>query len=299
MLGLQKFSGYQILGLVFALYLVAKLLARISGLPQLTWLLPGLALLLHYCAEVVLQWRALQQPSSLFKLLSCLLPPVLIAWLKFNRAALASYRDMLLPVSVCVSDKKAGLHEFSCHQRSQYGTVFLIILIGLVSEIPFSLLLVNILPLPAAARTQAHLLLLALTLYLLFLLLADRYQLRRSAHSLSASHLHLQIARRFTADLPLDRIVSVQVFTHDKRLWCAQRRISMFDCHTVSPADAPNVLLELGLASVRMQSFQLSQPAPRYLFIYVDQPADFVQAIQMACHNKQQPEPAVQLLQTA
>lgn len=299
MWGLQKFSGYQILGLVFALYLAAKLLARYSGVPQLTWFLPGLVFVLHYCSEAGAQWRSLRPPVTFSKQLRCLIPPALLAWLKFNGAALVSYRDMLWQRTVNADKKEPATQKFSYHQRSQYGTVFVIILIGLLVEIPFSLLMVNLLPLSVAARQQAHLVLLGLTLYLLFLLLADRYQLRRSAHSLSASHLHLQIAQRFAADLAIDAIVAVEVFKHDKRLWCAQGKISLFDCHTVTPVDAPNVLVELRTGEQQMQSFQLKQPAPRYIFIYVDQAAEFVQALQAACHHAALKESGEPLLEPA
>ncbi len=287
MLYMQKLSWYQSLGLALLVFILARGISKTYALPYLAHSLASLVLLLRYLLDWPQMRRQFQQRDAKGKSTTnwrVFIPPFLMAWLNYNLAAWRSYATMcgLKPKFKPGESDGLALASFAYLERGQYQTVFLIILIGLFVEIPFSALMIQLIGLTNTVSKQAHWLLLFLTGYSLFLLIADRHQLRQTQHHLFNDHLRLRIAQRFAADLPLHAIAKVAVFKQDKRLWCAQHKISMFDCQQVSPADAPTILLELKPADLQMQSFKLWQPVPRYLFIYVDQANDFVHQLQLA-----------------
>lgn len=293
-LSMRKLSWYQSLGVALLIFVMARWLNKSYAIPYLPVSLATMVLLLRYLndwPEMLKQFRYGDHNARQWRVF---VPPFLSAWWRYNCAACASFwtylqRQAASPVASCPHTET----RFTYLERGQYQTVFIIILLALFVEVPFSALMINLLNLAESVKQQAHTILLSLTLYSLFLLIADRQQLKQSCHQLFADHLSLRIGQRFAADLPLHLVVQIRLFKEDKRLWCSQQKVSLFDCQQVSPADAANVLIEVQPERCLMQSFKLSQPLPRFVFIYVDQPLTFVNAVQQAMLSASAPRPSL------
>lgn len=65
--------------------------------------------------------------------------------------------------------------------------------------------------------------------------------------------------------------------------WCKRHGVAKRDTVTVSPFDAPNVVLRLRRERpVTIITYQLEKPAPAYVFLYLDRPELLSAALQRA-----------------
>jgi hypothetical protein len=92
--------------------------------------------------------------------------------------------------------------------------------------------------------------------------------------------LHLKIAGRLSASIPLSAIIQCEPVSESAGAWCKRRGIAAGDVMTAIPADRPNVMIAIDpAASVMLTSWQLERAAPRYLFLFVDRSSALAAAL--------------------
>ena len=174
------------------------------------------------------------------------------------------------PAGVPVEDRKKG----------SYDGFFLINLVSFVPEIPISFLVLSSVALPLI-HVAVH----AAEFLVVVLVLGDRRLVRAGGHVLGDTHLHLRAGARAAATLPLEAIAGLHPL--DKKTsyaaWCRAHGAHLRDTGVVSIFDGPNLVVSMqpGL-SLSWTRFQVERPLPRHLFLYVDNPAGLIAAIERA-----------------
>lgn len=172
--------------------------------------------------------------------------------------------------------------KISFWKESQYQTIFVIILIACLADIPITALIAGAVQHDAERRNLIHLFILAVTCYALVWILGDRWLVKASYHVLTDKYFHLSVGSRYSADIPLSRIFSAKVLSETPEEWRKKFGVDQRDISVVCPisADRPNLLLELSDGpEIPIEKFKLMTSAPRYLLVFVDQPALVSQTI--------------------
>ena len=271
---IKEINWLQCLGLALMLPLFGKLFLSQSALRP--WFWGGTAALLTW--KYFLDWpdtrlrlQAARQ-QSWFHQLCQMLPPVLPAMLAMNLAIFQSLWQWITG-KPRVQPPLQGM-PISFNETSEYGTMLVIFFLGCVVDIPVTALMVSSVGHDAAMNLRIHLVIVLLTLYAICFVLGDRWAFKSSCHVLGQHTLHLRLADRFSADLPLSMIHSAQVMKETVRQWSVKNKLAFYDKLLVSPLDSPNVLLVLKPdAELHAISFKARRKLPRYLFLYVDHPA--------------------------
>lgn len=282
---IQKLSWYAISFLALAGGLFVAKLSRLLHFPALAMPLAAtIAIILlgmKYKADLPVIRRQQHNWRRRYRLLALLgwAPPVL--------PALLTMHWRLLKSLLCWLQRKpypwqapAG-HHFGYLKKVQYQTIVIIILLGLFVELPLHGLILSLVIEDLHLRARLETILFAIAAYTLLTLLADRYAVRATKHVLTGDALLLRIGDRFKASIPRNAIQHAFILREDKRLWLLQQKISVLDTINITPADTPNIVIELkpGATPV-LQCLMLSRPAPRFLFIYVDEPGQLLDLLQ-------------------
>ncbi|PXX47653.1 hypothetical protein [Undibacterium pigrum] len=228
---------------------------------------------------------ARQQGANWMQSLAELSPPEFPALLRLERSMWQgcwywlSRKTPIAPV--------AG-QQFGFWSKSTYSTIFLVLLIGLATEIPFSALMVPIMTQDAHTRTLVHCILLALTAYSLVWILGDRYWIRHSCHILAEDTLHLKLGSRSMGKIPYMAISACENFAVDNN----QPSWKKFDYPKasiiLSPYDKPNLVISLHAdAHLHIWHFQLQKTDVQKIYLYVDEPNQLKLALQMHIANHQ------------
>ncbi|MES3023892.1 MAG: hypothetical protein V4857_20190 [Pseudomonadota bacterium] len=270
-------------------YLLFLLLA---GPPLANWLLPFKVRKAHflYLALLVIAIKLLAAvPPALRRYRAAgaegtaaqwkaLFPPTLGGWIRMDKGywhaffAWVQRRPALPPLPP--GQPIGYLH------KSQYTTVLAMVFISCLADLPVSAMIIGVVEQNPVIRFRIHAVMLALTLYSLVWVLADRWLVKASHHVLGQTHLHLRVGSRFTADIPLEAIVDAVRLGEPARQWSERLGIAREDYMKVSPFDAPNVLLTLtGDPALLVERFKTVQRAPTYLLVFVDDPACLAQLL--------------------
>jgi hypothetical protein len=205
------------------------------------------------------------------------LPPWLLAWPRMDRtnlmACVAWMRRQPHP------PRPAGI-EIGFGDKSSYSTTVLIVLFSALVDLPLNAFIASVISRDPTIQLRIHLGCGALAIYMLMWILGDRYLIAGSFQVVGDSALHLKIAGRFSATIPLSAITQCEPVSERADAWCKGRGLAKGDALAATPADMPNVMIAIDpAAGVRLTSWQVERAAPRYLLLFVGQPSALAAAL--------------------
>lgn len=179
---------------------------------------------------------------------------------------------------------------FAFIRTDDYSVVFGLLMIGSVVDIPLLHLLIHHAA-PEAYRWPLHGAAAFLTLYGLVWLISDYRALKASTHEVTATELHFRLGWRVSGTLPLANIVDVRRAPESLRRWRREQGLKRREIGLITPLDAANVLIEIDPGPL-FTVLAMRRPAARYLAVYVDEPARFIDCIARAREAMPAPAPA-------
>ena len=284
---LTETSWSYLLGLVFFI-IAASLILTIAAAPGSIRASIGplsvKAAQLLILAKLLSQYRGLQRwhaaaasGAPFLERLRALIPLPLIAWTRLDRANLQACLAWIARRPHPPRPAGRTLHFL---QKSSYGTVVMILLVGIFGELPMHATIVSVILKDAAMQHQAQLILLALALYSLFWVVGDRRAMLGSSYVVGPKALDLKVGNRFSAVIPLAAITSCEAVSGGEAEWRKRRSLPTDATLVATPADVPNVMIAIDQAAgVTVVNWQIERPAPLYLFLFADEPSQLVAAL--------------------
>lgn len=275
----------------FALAIVAVLLLRL-GITRLLpptsvqaandlalWVFPGLVAL-RWMAWLPEGWqRAARTRRSPFVRIAILLIPGefvgLCRWLVVTAWGCLSWilrrPPTPRPPGRPIEDRRKGV----------YDGFMVLSLISFVPEVPITLILLS----SVHGHLLVHVLVHTAEVLAIVWLLGDRWLVHSGGHVLTRTHLDLRVGARAAARLPLEDIAHAELLDKKTsyRAWCRGHGTSLRETGVISVFDDPNLVLSLRPgAALRWTRFQFERSLPRHLFLYVDDPAALIAALEEA-----------------
>lgn len=223
--------------------------------------------------------------ASLFEGLWALIPVEILGIFRLERATQKAVGAWLRRKPPCV-DNISG-QAFGYYKNSQYSTIFIIVMVSCVTEVPFSYLLIEIIEKDPAKAAYLHWFLLGSVIYSVILLLGDRHLIRYTQHIVGQSALYLRVGARFKADIPWHAVKEVSKFKSSKELkesrntWLLRNGFKPSETITCTPIDGPNIVLSLDpLIPINVEKFKIARYNVHHILLFVDDPTAFIQAVQ-------------------
>ncbi len=159
-------------------------------------------------------------------------------------------------------------------ERGSYSTVLAIAVISACIELPIDAAIASLFIDNPEVRSILHVCSLLSAASILMYVAADRWLVRgANGHVLTGDTLDLSIGARASGLIPMSAIESVESIGDKPDAWCKRHGVAKRDTVTMSPFDAPNVVLRLRPGQpVTITTYQLEKPAPAYVFLYLDRP---------------------------
>ncbi|HEY0060761.1 MAG TPA: hypothetical protein VGC21_01495 [Telluria sp.] len=206
------------------------------------------------------------------------MPRLLLAWPRMDAANLRSCLDYFLRRAQAPAP--AG-QAISFLKHSSYSTAVAIVLICIFVELPLDTMIAGLLTKDAGSQYTVRLVLGAAALYTFCWIWGDRHAMASSYMVIDLQNLHIRLANRFEASIPLSAIVHCERLEQGMQDWCARNEVAREDTLRATPADFPNAVLRLDpAAALMLTSWRLRRQAPACLFVYVDFPATLAAAVQ-------------------
>jgi hypothetical protein len=147
-------------------------------------------------------------------------------------------------------------------------------------DIPFSALMVGLIGHDHTQNARIHIIIITITIYAIICVLGDRWSIKDGYHVLGIKFLYLRLGERFSADIALSEVLTVEIIEEPVRLWCARNKKTFVDKLIITPIDAPNVLLRLKPdTEIIGESYKAPRQIPEYVFLYLDNPRDFLSRV--------------------
>jgi hypothetical protein len=247
------------------------------------WLLFGLLVALRWIAGAHAAFKTLQRGRGALRgrlgaLFHVLLPAELLGVVRLVALTLAAGVLWLLrrpvpprPPGVVLEDRRKGM----------YDTIFAMNVVGAITEIPLSILLMPGLVPDEGLRVALH----CTEVLLNLAIVGDRWLVNAGGHILTGSRLVLRAGLRASADVPLAEILKIDVVPKSTSLaeWSRSRGLDRFDAGVISVIDSPNVALRLASVAERTWTrWQSERARPGCLFVYVDDPEGLVRRVTAA-----------------
>lgn len=159
-------------------------------------------------------------------------------------------------------------------ERGSYSTVLAIAVFSACIELPIDAAIASLFIDNPGVRSILHVCSLLSAASILMYVTADRWLVRGAkGHVLTGDALDLSIGARASGLIPLSAIASMERIGDKPEGWCKRHGVARRDTVTVSPFDAPNVVLRLRPGQpVMITTYQLEKPAPTCVFLYLDRP---------------------------
>ncbi|MDQ2821330.1 MAG: hypothetical protein M3Y65_13200 [Pseudomonadota bacterium] len=234
------------------------------------------------CLPLALQRLKLSSArgESYWRRLLAALPPEFLAYTRLERAMWRGFFSWVLRRQ---PDARPTGTPLGYLERGSYRTVICCLLLALFVEMPIDAFIVSLLAKNSAQGHMLHLLFGVLVLYSVVWIMGDRwYVLGRRHHVLTATTLALDMGARGWGSIPLDAIASCEKLNESRKQWCQRHAFAVHATRTLSPCDAPNlvVLLKPG-SDVRLHLLQLERGGDGPIFLYLDTPAQFMAGMQL------------------
>jgi hypothetical protein len=253
--------------------------SNLEPLGAFAWCVLGGMLVLRYCGALVdgaqRADRARAAGKSRIARLAVFMVPA---------EAIGMVRLLLITIDGCIAwatrrpfPKRPDGQRFDDRREGFYDAMFFLNAVPFVVELPLSILFLS-----GVHNPWMHVGVHSAELLLLVLLLGDRWLVRAGGHVLTDTALDLCAGARAAARLPLDAIVGAERL--DKKTSYAEWRrghgARRAETGLVSILDGANVVITLRPdLQLRWRHLQVERPMPRHLFVYVDDPAVLVAAI--------------------
>jgi hypothetical protein len=175
---------------------------------------------------------------------------------------------------------------FTHWYKSQYPTIFAIVILASITDIPFSIFLIQILFKNDPSKIVIHFFIISSTIYALVWLIADRYLVKNSYHIVDDEGLHLTIGARFTANIPWESITDVALIKEPKKLvetrknWLLRNSFPLESTVIATPMDEPNIILKFKYSNlVNIEKFKIHRNNVDTLLLYLDEPRIFLNEV--------------------
>jgi hypothetical protein len=296
---------------IFALLGITFFLGRIF----LEWISPGLftskqvfafaslILIVKFFAEIpsiVERNKELRRSNAtLSQHFSALLPTKLVS---LCRLEIAQQRGFFCWLSgACPTKNQPSGEVFSYHNKSQYSTIFAMLILSCMVELPSCSLMLEVTIDDFLVRRYIHWILSISVAYTMVWLFSDRHLIRSTFHIIGKDALHLKVGARFNAKIPWNACSNAYAISHTKELqdsrrkWLLKNGLHPGATITCTPFDQPNVALVLHENSQgHIEKYKLVRDNIQYVLIYVDEPQKFVCAIRERMVNLKSSVPAEQ-----
>ena len=255
-------------------------LSRQAGL--FAWCVLGGMLALRYCSALVdgarrAELAQMAGRSRISRLAVFIIPAETIGIAKLA----------LMTIDGCIAwstrrpfpERPAGRH-FEDLRKGFYEAMFFLNIVPFVVELPLSFLFLSV-----VRDLWVHVAMHSCEFLLLVLILGDRWLVHAGGHILTPTNLDLRAGARAAANLPLDSIAGAELL--DKKTsyaeWRRKHGARRAETGVISILDGANVAITLRpCPQLRWLRLQVDRPMPRHLFVYVDDPAALVAAINQA-----------------
>ncbi len=159
-------------------------------------------------------------------------------------------------------------------ERGSYSTVLAIAVFSACIELPLDAAIASLFIDNPRVRAIVHVCSLLSAASILMYVAADRWMVRGAkGHVITDDALDLSIGARASGLIPLSAIERMESMKEKPEGWCKHHGVAKRETVTVSPFDAPNVVLCLRRdPRVTITAWQLEKPAPKYVFLYLDRP---------------------------
>ncbi len=161
-------------------------------------------------------------------------------------------------------------------ERGSYSTVLAIAVFCACIELPIDAAIASLFIDNPQVRSILHVCSLLSAASILMYVAADRWLVRGAkGHVLTGDALDLSIGARVSGLIPLGAIESMESIGDKPEQWCKRHGVAQRDTVTMSPFDAPNVVLRLrpGYSRpVTISTYQREKTAPTHVFLYLDRP---------------------------
>ncbi|MBI1770877.1 MAG: hypothetical protein HYR68_00630 [Burkholderiales bacterium] len=219
-----------------------------------------------------------QHGGNWLQFLAALLPPEFPAVLRLERTMWAGCWQWLTRKTPAAP---VPGRVFGFWDKGSYSTIFIVILLALATEVPFSALMVSLMAPDAHTRMLVHGIMLMLTMYSMVWLLGDRYWVRHSCHVLTEDALQLQLGSRSSGVISYAAICSCERFVVDDKQPSWKKFDYPENSIVITPFDKPNLVISLHAnAQVQISHFQLQKTDVQQIYLYVDEPGQLTMALQ-------------------
>nr|WP_315481523.1 hypothetical protein [uncultured Undibacterium sp.] len=171
-------------------------------------------------------------------------------------------------------------NEFTYLKNGMYSSLFAIAVVSCLGEIPFSLLLVNLLKLNPSTSNIIHLVTILAAILTITSLIGDKRLMGKAVHTIENNILVLQLGTRAKAKIPLCAIAQVALFDPRNMPLLGSNIGSI----KITPFDRPNIILQLKPTidqgnQIYFEEFGSIRPDIRTVYLYVDSPAKLLNAL--------------------
>lgn len=166
-------------------------------------------------------------------------------------------------------------------RKGFYNALFAMNVVGAITEIPLSILILPGLVPEEGVRIAVH----CLEVLLNLAILGDRWLVDAGGHILTESHLLLRAGLRASAEVSISDVLEIDVVPKSMSLatWSRSRGLDPRDAGVISVLDGPNVALRLVSGPWKTWTrLQAERARPSCLFLYVDDPATLVRTVTSA-----------------
>lgn len=162
--------------------------------------------------------------------------------------------------------------RFGLHKGSSSAVLVPMIVLASLVDLPLGHLAIHLRASPGSAPAL-HLLVVLATLWTLLWAIGLRSAVRHVDHVLRADELVLAVGLRAARRIPLASVKDAHPLEGRPADWRAARGLAKRDVVSVTPLDAPNLLIELhGGHAEGLARPGFARSPPRWIAVYVDRP---------------------------
>lgn len=278
---LSEASWSYILGLIFFAFCVATILSLGAERGSMRYAIPAFtsrAVLLLIIAKMLANGYGGIERFREARRAAALLPVLVLAWARMDRANLRACGHWIMRRPH--APHPPGL-AISLLEKSSYSTLVAMGIFSTFVDLPLNAMIATVMTPDPVIQTRIHILFSVLAVYSLVWILGDRYLMQGSCCVVGETHIDVKIAGRLEAHIPRKAVLRCESTGEGGAAgWCKRHGVARADTLVSTPADSATVMLEIDpAAGLMLTSWQLERKAPKYLFLFVDQPSMIVNAL--------------------
>lgn len=179
-----------------------------------------------------------------------------------------------------VAQETTNTNEFTYLKNGMYSSLFAIVVISCLGEIPFSLLMINLFKIDPSISNIIHLVTILTAILTITSLIGDKRLLGKAVHKIENGYLVLQLGARAQAKIPLCAIDHVALLDPIQLPFLG----SNIDSIKITPFDKPNLILQLKPvleqhSKIDFEELGSTRQDIRTVYLYVDSPTSLLNAL--------------------